>query len=177
MKSRFSSKDIIENPVHSKKDYGKRKNNKNGYNYEKVSRALEDSRPSNKELPYSESSPKEITINNDNKTDTQLKNINKIDLISQIETPKTTNEALISNKDTRKQPKLQNNSSKNMKKNGSPLLNILNSQYRGNNVTVLIKGIPKMISGEVVLNFDGILALKHENTTVYINSDVISIFY
>ncbi len=76
----------------------------------------------------------------------------------------------------KKQSQLQDDSSKKNKKHNSHMLQVLNSSYRGCLVTVLIQGIG-VISGEVVFNFDSILALKHESTIVFINSEMIVAFY
>ena len=66
---------------------------------------------------------------------------------------------------------------KNTKNDSHSIINLLNSKYKGCTITVMLKGVPGFITGEVVLNRDGVIALKHENIIVYINNQVISVFY
>ncbi len=80
-------------------------------------------------------------------------------------------------KSIKKESKQKDISLKNNKSDTRSLINLLNSKYKGCTVTVLLKGVPGFITGEVVLNQDGVIALKHEHIIVYINNQVISVFY
>lgn len=75
-----------------------------------------------------------------------------------------------------KQSQLQSSVFNRNKKANNYIYNLLITKCRGCKVNVLIQGTG-IISGEVVLNFDKILALKHENTIVFISAEFISAFY
>lgn len=70
----------------------------------------------------------------------------------------------------------QTSSSRDKRKNSFSLFTILDTKYRGCFVNVLIEGAG-IVSGEVVLNFDKVLALKNNNTIVFINAEYIVAFY
>lgn len=72
--------------------------------------------------------------------------------------------------------RLQSSQGREKRKNNLTLYNILNTKYRGCHVNVLVEGAG-VTSGEVVLNFDRVLALKNENIIVFINAEYILAFF
>lgn len=136
----------------SKNDYGRKTKGRHSSHGEEIS--------SKNYTGDKYSSISEISINEN------LSKENNIETDSHIQLIKYAN----------RQSQSENNIHKCKKRNSSYIYNFLNYKNRGCRVNVIIQGIG-IISGEVVLNFEGILALKHENTIVFINSTFISGFY
>lgn len=111
-------------------------------------------------VSYKPSSASEISTGNSSSKEENIRGSSEIKLL------KYANE----------QAQFENTLNKCNKRSNSHIYKLLNSKNRGCNVKVAVQGIG-IISGEVVLNFDKIVALKHENIIVFINSDFIAAFY
>lgn len=107
--------------------------------------------------PYSAS---EISTENSSSKEENIRGSSEIELLKYVN----------------EQAQFENTLNKCNKISNSHIYKLLNSNNRGCNVKVAVQGIG-IISGEVVLNFDKIVALKHENIIVFINSDFIAAFY
>lgn len=108
----------------------------------------------------------------------QLKNDDIIDAKKNEETFIMDDKAINSN-DTQKyeEKEIQKVEKNVMNQVQNSLLELINTNYKGSHITILVKGIEGLISGEVVFELDGVLVLKHQNIIVYINQELIVAFY